>query len=159
MKLIIIAALARNRVIGSGGKLPWHLPDDLKRFKRLTTGHTILMGRKTYESLGKALPDRRNVVLTSHPLSGVETYRSLGDALEALEQEDVVYVIGGGKIFNLCLPVADGLYLTHVDREVEGDTFFPEFEHLIGTTFKPVWREEHDGFTFVNYVKTGNTPH
>ena len=103
MKLIIIAALNHKRVIGKDGSLPWHLSEDLKRIKRLTTGHTILMGRRTFESLGKPLPNRRNVVLTSRPLSGIETYKTIPEALEALKDEEKVFVFGGGNIFGQLL--------------------------------------------------------
>jgi dihydrofolate reductase len=153
MKLIIIAALSRNRVIGKDGKLPWHISEDLKRFKRLTTGHTVLMGRKTFESLGKPLPNRRNVVLTSRTLPEVETYPTLADALRALENEEKVFVIGGGEVFAQLIDHADALYLTLVDREVEGDTYFPPYEHLIGSRYRLVAREEHEGFVFEDYVK------
>lgn len=153
MKLIIIAALSRNRVIGKDGKLPWHISEDLKRFKRLTTGHTVLMGRKTYESLGKLLPNRRNVVLTSHTIPNVETYPTLAQALQALEKEEKVFVIGGGEIFAQLLDHADELHLTIIDKEVEGDTFFPPYKHLIGTRYRLVSREEHEGFVFEDYVK------
>lgn len=153
MKLIIIAALSRNRVIGKDGKLPWHISEDLKRFKRLTTGHTVLMGRKTFESLGKPLPHRRNVVLTSHTLPDVETYPTLAQALQALEKEEKVFVIGGGEIFAQLIDHADELHLTLVDQEVEGDTFFPPYEHLVGTRYRLVSREVHEGFVFEDYVK------
>ncbi|MBI3585830.1 MAG: dihydrofolate reductase [Ignavibacteriales bacterium] len=155
MKLIIIAAISRNRVIGKDGKLPWHISEDLKRFKQLTTGHTIFMGRKTYESLGKPLPNRRNIVLSSKEISGVETYHSLADALTALEREEKIFVIGGGELFAQLLDQADALHLTLVDQEVEGDTFFPPYEHLIGTVYKLTNKEVRDGFTFVDYERVG----
>lgn len=153
MKLLLIAALSRNRVIGKEGKLPWHIPEDLRRFKRLTTGHTVLMGRKTFESLGKPLPNRRNVVLTSRTIPGIETYSSIPAALEALADEEKVFVIGGGEIFRQFLERVDGWYLTIVEKEVEGDVFFPPYEHLIGSQFLLVNKEEHEGFTFLDYVK------
>ncbi|MBI3786701.1 MAG: dihydrofolate reductase [Ignavibacteriales bacterium] len=153
MKLIIIAAISRNRVIGKDGKLPWHISDDLKRFKQLTTGHTILMGRKTFESLARSLPNRRNVVLSTKEIPGVETYHTLAHALQALENEDRVFVIGGGEVFTQTLEQADMLYLTLVDQEVAGDTFFPPYEHLIGTVYKLTNKEARDGFTFVDYKK------
>lgn len=155
MNLIIIAALNRRRVIGKDGKLPWHISEDLKRFKRLTTGHTVLMGRKTYESLGKPLSDRRNVVLTSRKIPNAEAYRTVGEALEALRDEPKVFVIGGGEVFARFLERADEWHLTVVDREVEGDTFFPPYEHLIGNRFLLVGREEHEGFTFLDYKRVG----
>lgn len=153
MKLIILAALNRKRVIGKDGKLPWHISEDLKRVKRLTTGHTLLMGRRTFESLGKPLPNRRNVVLTSGQLSGVETFKSIPEALEALKNEEKVFVFGGGKLFGQFLEKADEWYLTLVENDVDGDTFFPPYEHLIGNTFLLVRKEEHEGFAFLDYRK------
>jgi dihydrofolate reductase len=155
MRVIIIAAVARNRVIGKGGKVPWDIPDDMERFKQLTKGHTVLMGRKSYESLGKPLPDRRNIVLTSGALPGIETYPTMAEALQGLENEEKVFVIGGGEIFAQLLDSADELQLTLVDQDVDGDTFFPPYEHLVGSVFQLVNRETHEGFTYMNYVRTG----
>lgn len=149
----MIAAVSRNRVIGTDGKLPWHISEDLKRFKRLTTGHPVLMGRKTFESLGKPLPNRRNVVLTSRQIQGVETYSSLPMALDALKDEEKVFVIGGGDLYAQLLERADELHLTILDRDAEGDTFFPPYEHLIAAHFRQTYREEHDGYAFVDYVR------
>jgi dihydrofolate reductase len=154
VKLAIIAAVARNRAIGKDGKLPWHISEDLKRFKHLTTGHAVLMGRKTYESIGRPLPDRRNVVVTTHPITGIETYPSVPAALDALAAESTVYVIGGGTLYAQLLDRADELHLTMVDREVKGDIFFPPYEHLLGRTFTLERREKHDGYSFVDYRRT-----
>jgi len=153
VRLALIAAVARNRGIGKDGALPWHLPEDLKRFKRLTMGQTILMGRRTFASIGRALPGRRNVVLTRTPMAGIETYRSIDDALRALSDTDRVFVIGGGALYAALLPHADELYLTLVDREVEADTFFPPYAELLATHFREVFREEHPGYTYVDYVR------
>ena len=131
MKLILIAAVNAKRVIGVDGRLPWHISDDLKRFKLLTTGHTVLMGRKTFESIGRPLPNRRNAVLSSHPLSGVETFASLDSALEALKGEEKVFVIGGGQLYAQTLECADELLLTIVENECDGDTFFPPDEEFL----------------------------
>ena len=152
MKLALIVAVARNRVIGKEGKMPWHISEDLKRFKRLTTGHAVLMGRKTFESIGRPLPNRRNVVISATPQAGVETYRTIPEALKALKDQEKVFVIGGGQLYACLLDSADELYLTLVDRDVEGDTFFPPYEHLRGTRFREVAKEEHEGFTFVDYT-------
>ena len=152
MKLIIIAALNKKRVIGKNGKLPWHISDDLKRFKRLTVGHMVLMGRKTFESMGKPLSDRRNVVLTSKTIPGVETYSTITAAIDALKAQDEIFVIGGGKIFEQFLDRADELHLTLVDVDVDGDTFFPSYEHLIGTRFMLANEEMHEGYTFRDYI-------
>ena len=152
MKLAIIAAIARNRVIGNNGKIPWHISVDLKRFKRLTTGHVVLMGRKTWESLGKPLSNRRNVVLTSVPIGGVECYSSVDAAFEALKNEDVVFIIGGAQVYSLLLEKADELYLTFVDQTIEGDALFPPFEEVVKKRFQETSREKHVGFEFVDYV-------
>lgn len=153
MKLAIIAAVARNRGIGKSGTLPWHISEDLRRFKRLTSGHAVLMGRKTYESIGHPLPNRRNVVLTSTPLPGVETYSSPADALAALAQEERVFVIGGGTLYSQFLAWADEVYLTIVEREVKADTFFPEYEELLAQRFTEIKREQGEGFTFIDYIR------
>lgn len=155
MRLSIIAALNRDRVIGIGGNLPWHVSEDLRRFKRLTIGHTVLMGRKTYESLGKPLPNRRNVVLTARSIPGVETYPAISPALLALQDQEQVFVIGGGELYAQMLDSADALYLTIVDQQVQGDTFFPPYAHLIGSTFRLVHSEQHEGYRFEDYERVG----
>ena len=132
--LVLIAALDRNHAIGRGNALPWHLPDDLKRFKALTLGQPVLMGRKTAESLGRALPKRRNLVLTRSntvPFDGMEAVASIADAqaLAAADGASSLCVIGGGEIYALTLPRATRMHLTHVDTQVEGaDAFFPAFD-------------------------------
>jgi len=153
MTLHIIAALADNGVIGDAGKIPWHLSEDLKRFKRLTLGHPVIMGRKTYASLGKPLPGRRNLVLTRGPaIPGVECFASLAAAVAACRDE-TVFVIGGAEIYRQALPLAQGLLLTHVHQSVAGDTKFPEYDLL---RWQEVAREEHPGYAFVEYrLRTG----
>ncbi|MBW7887960.1 MAG: dihydrofolate reductase [Bacteroidetes bacterium] len=153
MKLIIIAALSRNRVIGKNGKVPWNIPEDMRRFKRLTLHHTVVMGRRSYETLEEPLVHRRNVVITSRHLPGVETYSSLDDAFRRLANEEIVWIIGGGEIFSHTIEIADEWKLTHVDRVLDGDTFFPPYEHLIGTKFRIVFEEKHEGFVYRDYVK------
>jgi dihydrofolate reductase len=124
-----IAAMSLNRVIGNGNKIPWHLPEDFKWFKATTTGHIIVMGRKTFESIGKPLPNRETIVLSrstfSHP--GVRTIASL-DELRAVAADRQVFICGGAQIYEQALPLCSELFLTLVKREVEGDTFFPRFE-------------------------------
>ncbi len=154
MQLTIIAALSRNRVIGRNGNVPWDIPEDLARFMRITLGHTVLMGRKSFESLGKPLPRRRNVVLTRRILPGVETYDSIDHALKALQKEDNVFVIGGGEIFAQMIGMVENLQLTLVEREVEGDTYFPPYEELVKTKFKLVFEETHEGFRYLDYTRT-----
>jgi len=155
MKLIIIAALASNRVIGRNGDLPWNLPEDLAHFKQLTTGHAVLMGRKTYESMGAPLVNRKNVVLSAKPIPGVETYHSLNDALAALQGQENVFVIGGGRVFNDTLSLADELYLTTVEYDVEGDTFFPEYKALVEKDFTVVDTIHRPDLLFQHFVRRG----
>ena len=154
MRLALIAALARNRGIGYKGELPWRLPEDMRRFKQITTGRAVLMGRKTFEALGKPLPNRRNVVLTHRALSGIETYAAVDAALAALADEQRVFVIGGGEVYTQLLDKADELFLTHVHRDVTADAFFPPFEHLVGTRFREVFRDDREDFSFVDYLRT-----
>lgn len=127
--LIAIAAMSLNRVIGNGNQIPWHLPEDFKWFKATTTGHVIVMGRKTFESIGRPLPNRETVVLSrsafSHP--GVKTIRSF-DELPALAGDRQVFICGGAQIYEQALPLCSELLLTLVKREVAGDAFFPKFE-------------------------------
>ncbi len=159
MTIILIAAVAKeNRVIGIEGDMPWHLPDDLKRFKRLTTGHPLLMGRRTFESItntfGQPLPDRRQLILTTtrtYDYPTVETYASIPAALDAVPNDATLYVGGGQQIYEQFLPRADRLELTEVKGHYEGDTFFPKYEHLVGGPFVETQREEHDRFDFVTY--------
>ncbi len=153
MKLAIIAAIGKNRVIGRDGKMPWHIPEDLQRFKQLTSGGIVLMGRKTFETIGKPLPNRRNVVVSSTPIPGVETYSSIENALNVLANEGRVFIIGGGQIFAHFLGRADELFLTLVDAAPEGDTFFPLYEELLATRFHSTHTEQHAGFTFADYVR------
>jgi dihydrofolate reductase len=127
----LIVAAAKNNVIGSDGDLPWHLPDDLRNFKRLTTGKPIVMGRKTFESIGRPLPDRRNVVITRDPdyvADGCDVVTSPEAAMELLHDAAEVMVIGGGQVYGVFLPLADRIYLTRVRAEVDGDVVFPELD-------------------------------
>ena len=153
MKLAIIAAIASNRVIGAGNSLPWHISEDLKRFKRLTTGHTVIMGRRTWESIGRSLPLRRNIVVSSRKIPGVESYGGLEDALRAVSEEDIVFVIGGGQLYAQALPRAEYLYLTLVKGEFAGDVFFPPYEQVVSTQFKVVVREDHTEYSFIDYER------
>jgi len=125
----IIAAIAENNVIGRDNALPWRLPADLKHFKALTTGHTIIMGRKTWESLGRPLPNRVSIVVTRNPefeAPGATVVSSLEMALEYCREEEEVFLIGGEAIFRQGLEIADRIYLTQVHATIEGDVFFPE---------------------------------
>lgn len=127
--MIAIAAMSRNRVIGAEGRIPWHISEDLKFFKRTTLGHVIVMGRKTYDSLGKPLPGRENwVVSREAEIPGVRVLRSF-EAVEEPSDGRRLYLIGGAQLYAALLPRCAELLLTRVDREVEGDTFFPDFEN------------------------------
>ena len=132
MKISVIVAAATNNVIGRDGGLPWHLTEDLKRFKRLTTGKPIIMGRLTYLSIGKPLPDRRNIVVSSRDdleIEGCEVAATPADALKLTADAEEVMVIGGGRIYQQMLPMADRIYLTLVDALPDGDTLFPEISN------------------------------
>ncbi len=127
-----IAAMSLNRVIGAGNKIPWHLPEDFKWFKKMTTGNVIIMGRKTFESIGKPLPNRTTLVLTrsAQPISGVETISDLNQITMRLSENDPreIFICGGAQIYGQALPLCSDLYLTLVKRDVQGDAFFPPFE-------------------------------
>jgi dihydrofolate reductase len=136
-RLHLIAAVASNGVIGSAGKLPWHLPEDLKHFKTLTSGHPVIMGRRTWESLGRALPGRENIVVTrnrNYEAPGARVASSLRAALALCAQAPVAFVIGGAELYADALELADVLVLTEIQRSFEGDTRFPEFD-------RNQWRE------------------
>lgn len=170
MTLSLIAAIAKNYVEGKGypigkdGKLPWNIPQDLKRFKELTTGHPIIMGRKTYESIPsnfRPLKNRLNIVLTGnleYKAEGVKIFHTLEAALSCLEcsivkqegiDSNLVYIIGGESIFKKAMTRADSLEITHVDKVVEGDAFFPE----IGKEWKETIRNDYEGYSFVRYER------
>lgn len=164
-RLSLIAALDRNHAIGRDNALPWRLSDDLKRFKALTLGKPLLMGRKTAQSLGRALPGRRNLVLTRSnevPFAGMEAVGSVEQALELAQGDgaEELCVIGGGEVYALCLTAATRLYLTRVDTEVEGaDAFFPRFD---AAEWRVISREAHAAdernefaFEFVDYLRLG----
>ena len=127
--MIAIAAMSLNRVIGCAGKIPWHLPEDFRWFKRMTSGHVVVMGRKTYESLGKPLPNRTNVVVTrGAEIPGAIAVRDIASFDPCSFAPKEVFVIGGAEIYAQLLPRCSDLYLSIVQREVEGDAFFPDFE-------------------------------
>lgn len=162
MILSIIAALDKRHGIGRGGQLPWRIPSDLKRFKALTLGHHLIMGRKTYESIGKPLPGRTNIVVTrkaDYQPAGVVTANSIQDALDIALQngEKEVFIIGGGEIFRQVLPIADRLYLTYVDVNGNADVFFPEIDkHWKPVSVDEIPHENHDQYstTFRIYART-----
>ena len=130
MRLSIVVAMDSNRLIGKDNGLPWHLPADLAFFKKLTTGNTILMGRKTFDSIGRPLPNRRNIVITRNAdieITGCEVVNSIEEALSLAQGETEVMVIGGAKLYQQILPIADRLYITQIESEFDGDTYFPSY--------------------------------
>jgi dihydrofolate reductase len=127
----MVVATANNRVIGKDNDMPWHLPADLAYFKKTTLGKPVIMGRKTYESIGRPLPGRQNIVISrdiNYKAEGVETVTSVDAALALVSEIEEVMVIGGGAIYQHCLPAADRLYITHIEAEIEGDTQFPFYD-------------------------------
>ena len=135
--LALVAAIARNGVIGSANGLPWRLPEDMQHFRALTTGHAVIMGRKTWESIGRALAGRQNIVVTRqnrYRADGAIVKPSLAEALRAVTLPAPAFCIGGGELYALALPRAATLHLTQIDRDFEGDTRFPDYD-------RPAWRE------------------
>jgi dihydrofolate reductase len=150
-RVALIAAVAANGVIGSDNALPWRLPEDLKRFRALTMGHPVIMGRKTFESIGRALPGRRNLVITRNAVyraEGCEILGSLDSAVAACAGADEIFVIGGAQIYAEALPIARRIYLTELHRDFLGDARFPDFAR---TEWKETARETHrteDGLAY-----------
>jgi dihydrofolate reductase len=150
MTITLLAAVGTNLVIGRDGHMPWHLPQDLAHFKATTMGHSIVMGRKTYDAIGRALPGRRTIVITRQQTwhaPGVEVAHSLPEAL-ALTGPTDVFVVGGSEVYREAMPFADRMLLTEIEQSPEGDVFFPSFER---DHWQEVAREAHDGFAFVTY--------
>lgn len=155
MNITLIAAVAKNGCIGKDGKLPWHLPEDMAHFKQLTMGKTILMGRKTWESLPekfRPLPNRKNIIVTRQAEyqlpTGVERYGSVDEALAA--HSEAIIVIGGAELYRQTIAKADTLFITHVDQLVDGDAFFPPIDPNV---WREAERETHEGFSFVTYQR------
>jgi dihydrofolate reductase len=152
MQIVIVAAVARNDVIGVGGELPWRIPEDLARFKQMTMGQALVMGRATFESIGRPLPGRTNIVLTRRPgwsHEGVETAGSVEEALEIADSgARDVYIAGGAEVYRAALALADRMELTEVDAEPDGDTRFPPVDW---SQWREVSRDSHPGFAFVTY--------
>lgn len=155
----MVAAMAKNRIIGKDNQMPWHLPADLKHFKTVTMGKPVIMGRKTFESIGRPLPGRQNIVISrnqEYKAEGCDTVCSIEDAINLVSGVEEVMIIGGGFLYSQLLEKTDKLYLTFIELDVEGDTCFPEFEHL---NLKEVARSQHladeknpYNCTFVDYV-------
>lgn len=166
MILSLLVAVADNGVIGRGNHLPWRLPQDLQWFKRLTTGHAILMGRRTYQSIGRPLPDRRTVVLSRNPdftAAGVAVVHGLDEALALVANESEAFVVGGAGVYRQALPLAQRIYLTRVGAEIEGDVTFPEWD---AADWRLVWEEPHEAdehhayrFTFQQFDRLTRNRH
>lgn len=154
MILTLVAAHDPNLVIGKDGGLPWHYSEDLKHFKATTTGKTIIMGRGVFEELNeKPLPNRTNIVLSrSRSYEQVQTFKSLEEAQEVLTDEEV-FIIGGGVLYEYTLPKADKLIITLINKEFEGDTYFPEYRDKIGSEWKETKREESGELIFLEYER------
>lgn len=156
--LSLIVAIAKNGVVGKDNALPWHLPEDLKRFRALTTGHHIIMGRKTYESLGRLLPGRTTVIVTrnaNYKVEGALVAHSLQAAAALCVDDNEAFVIGGAELYKDALTLANKLYITQIDLEVEGDAFFPQFDQ---TEWQLTLREAHTSaqglsFSYINLEK------
>ncbi|MDX1671530.1 MAG: dihydrofolate reductase [Balneolaceae bacterium] len=155
MKIALIVAHDPNLVIGSEGGLPWHFPEDLKYFKRVTTGHPILMGRTVFEEIDeKPLPDRENLVLSrSRSYEHVPTFDTIESALEYAKGDPWLFVIGGGEVYRQLIDRSDRLYVTEIKQEFEGDTFFPEYRDAIGSRWGEISRDDREELSFVVYER------
>ena len=153
-RVTLLAAIGRNLVIGRDGDMPWHLPEDLRHFKATTMGHPMVMGRKTFDSIGRALPGRRTIVVTrQHDWrhADVETAHSLADALALAGPTDEVFVVGGGQLYAEAMPFAQRMILSEVPDSPEGDTFFPEW---VAQDWREVSRAHHEGFDIATYERS-----
>lgn len=155
----IIAAIGENRELGKDNKLLWHIAEDLKRFKQITAGHPVIMGRKTYESIGRPLPKRVNFIVTKdtkYNAEGCMVVHSLEEAIMAAQKIDSseIFIIGGGEIYKQALPKADKLYLTIVKGEYEADVFFPDYSEFAKETFRETHSSEQYIYTFINLERS-----
>jgi dihydrofolate reductase len=162
--IVLIAAVAENNALGKDNELVWHLPDDFKRFKQLTTGHCIIMGRKTFESFPKPLPNRTHIVITrqkEYAPEGCIVVNSIEEALALLPKNEDGFIIGGGEIYQLALPFSDKIELTKVHASFEADTFFPEITpqdwELVTQEFHPKDEKHLFAFTYETYLKNNNS--
>lgn len=149
--IILIAAMDQHRLIGANNKMPWHIQSELAHFRKKTSGHTVLMGRNTYESIGGPLPKRHNVVITSRPLAdeNIEVVHNLEAYLKAWPKEEVLFIIGGGKVYEATLPYADELIISVIKGTYTGDTYFPKLPHY----FVLNTEEEHEEFLVCYYKR------
>ena len=157
-KITIIVAVSENFVIGIDNKLPWHISEDLKNFKKVTLNHSVIMGRKTFQSIGKPLIERRNIVITRDKalkISGVEVVTNLNDAIDLTNDEKEIFIIGGEQIYNIAMPLATNMIVTKVLTEIKGDAFFPIFNENQWEIISQKNSETEDGlkYSFINYQK------
>lgn len=164
MRITLIAAVSENGVIGRGNALPWHLPADLQRFKRLTTGHGVVMGRKTWESIRRPLPHRRNIVISGSPgfqPAGAMVVPSFGAAIDAARDLTELFAIGGSRVFEAALPLTDRLELTRVHAQVPGDAYFPKVDlsewKLVAEDRHPADEQHAYPFSFLTYDRRRGT--
>jgi dihydrofolate reductase len=155
-EVIIIVAIARNNVIGRDGKLPWHLPSDLRHFKQTTMGYPLIMGRKTFDSVGRPLPGRDNIVLSRDKTLAIEgclVMHSLQEALDHCSGQEKIFIIGGGDIFNLALPLTDTIIVTALEREVEGDVLFEPIDTGVFKVVEEQSCNEEEPYRIIRYER------
>ena len=153
MAINIIVAMARNRVIGKNNQLPWHISDELKNFKKFTTGNTIVMGRKTFESIGRPLPNRNNIVISTSlsPQTGIDVCKSVEEGImRAKSYGKDIFIIGGAQVYEQTISLADKMFISYVKKEVEGDVFFPEFDE---SEWSIESKQDFPEFELVVYVR------
>lgn len=160
MKLIIIAAMAKNRTIGKDNKIPWHIPEETRFFKKTTMGHAIIMGRKTYESIASPLSGRVNVVLTNNKtlnISGCRMVHNLQDAIECCRGKEKAFIIGGRAVYQEAMNIADSIFLTILEKSYEGDTFFPHIPSVFSRQVAKEYIDEaNESFTLYRYERQKN---
>ena len=157
-KITVIVAVSENLVIGYKNALPWHISEDLKNFKKITTNHSVVMGRKTFESIGKPLKDRRNIVISRDKalkIRGVEVVNSLDDAICLTKDENEIFIIGGEQIYKMATPIATNMHITKVHSNIKGDAFFPAFDEREWKILTQKDSETNEGlkFSFIEYQK------
>jgi len=155
MMISMIAAMAKNRVIGKDNQMPWYLPADFSWFKRCTMGKPIIMGRKTFESIGRPLPGRQNIIISRQQLSieGVDVVSSIEKALSvAAKNHQEVMIIGGGSLYSSCLPMANKLYITQIDEEIEGDTYFPYIDDSWSETYREYYKKDNNNHYSMDFI-------
>ena len=157
-KITVIVAVSENLVIGYKNALPWHISEDLKNFKKITTNHSVVMGRKTFESIGKPLKDRRNIVISRDKalkIRGVEVVNSLDDAICLTKDENEIFIIGGEQIYKMAMPISTNMHITKVHNNIKGDAFFPAFDENEWNILTQKDSETNEGlkFSFIEYQK------